>query len=699
MNDFADRLLAALRRIRALQCAERDFESSLLGVVLSATASSSAKLVRPLAGTGEVQVGSASPDEATRARLEHRFQAPSGVAVLSVERPANEPFGEDDRYLLETIGGEVVLRLEQARTETETTRLRRQIDLLRALSRTNESGRLMHEVAERAATELLGEFTGVDVLVHVLVDQHLELVARRSEGRTELVDTPPWIKSVPLDGSTTMAVAARERKTVRRDANEVDASGRGVLDAMGIRQLLVIPLLVHHVVLGTLTISHGHDAVWDAESLRLLEGVAGQLAIELAHARTLEAERRRVEELAFVNDLAGLVAEHLELGAVLSTAAGALVRVLDVPRVHVLLLDATKSRLEGVGATESGVAPIGIPLAAIDAVALAVRTVAPVIIVDAASDNRTNKARVREVGTRSLVSVPLVAHGESIGVIVLIETRHVRRFSESEVARVRAVANVVAPAVANAKLFEDLRRSYQELAKTQAALVKHERLAALGELSAVIAHEIRNPVAIIFNSLTELRRLAPQPVETASMLLDIVAEETGRVNRIVGDLLDFVRPYEAHPRIVQLTDLIHGAVDGARRAEPDRDVEIRSDVLASSDELYLDGTMLQQALLNLIVNAIQATPNGGTVAIRAELATRTGGETLCVEVSDDGGGLDEATSHRIFQPFFTTKATGTGLGLALVRRLSDALGGTIAAASRPTGGALFTLTVPLPNRA
>jgi len=105
--------------------------------------------------------------------------------------------------------------------------------------------------------------------------------------------------------------------------------------------------------------------------------------------------------------------------------------------------------------------------------------------------------------------------------------------------------------------------------------------------------------------------------------------------------------------------------------------------------------MLQQALLNLIVNAVQATPRGGTVTVRATAPTVGCEAVLQFEVIDQGSGIDAADSARVFQPFFTTKATGTGLGLALVRRIADTVGGVVEVTRAPAGGAIFTLRVPL----
>jgi len=692
MDGTDDRLLSALRRMRAIETDARGLGERLLEVVVSATASTSATLHRPLAGAEDIRVG--ANDDVAVERIERRFSDSSGVAVLALERPARA-FDDSDATMLEVLGGEVLSRLERAHAAVETDRLRRQIELLRALWSTNEGALRPRDIADRAASELVGAFAGAHVLVHAVVGDHLELIVRRTEAGRRVAEVPNWGHRLPIDGPMAMAVAAREKRMVSRPTCEVEEPRRSFLEGMGIRHMVAMPLSFDDVVLGTLTVAHREDAPFDSESLRLFESVTAQLAFELAHARLLEAERRRADDLGLINELGGLVAQHLELRAVLTTAARALVRVLGVSRVHVILSDDAKMHLRGVAATDDGVSDLELAVSSSHAVAHAFRTLAPVIIEHAETDSRTNKELVAQVGTRSLAIVPLIARGEAIGVIVVLETSHTRHFTETDVARVVAVANVIAPAVTNAKMFEDLRRSYEALAKAQADLVTHERLAALGELSAVIAHEVRNPLAVIFNSLSELRRLAP-PVPEASLLLDIVGEETKRLNRIVGDLLDFVRPYDAHPRLVDVGAVVKGAADAARRASPEPRVDIETEVRLPAPELFLDGTMLHQALLNLIVNAIQATPEGKRVTVRADVVPAAGGQQrLRCEIADEGPGIDEAASARIFQPFFTTKATGTGLGLALVRRLADALGGTIVAETRPTCGALFTLTLPL----
>jgi signal transduction histidine kinase len=693
MQRADDRLRSALRRMRALDAEGEALARMLLEVVASATASTSAALRGPVDAAGEVCVGSRLAD-AEPARLEQRFAARSGTVSLEIERPASAPYDEGDALVLELAGGEAVSRLERARAETEARRLRREIDVVRALTRAAEGAPRPFDVADRAAGELLDTFTGAHVLVHMMTDDRLELIARRTHDGLAVADTPVWGRLVPLESSTIMAVAARQRRTVSRATETVEQPRRAYLEERGIRHLLSVPLSIHDVVLGTLTLAHRRDEPWDAESLRLLDGVAAQLASELAQARLLEAERRRAEDLALINELGSLVAQHLELRAVLSTVGTALARTFEVSRVHVLVADAEKVHLHGVAATTDAVDDVALSVASSRAAEDAFRDLSPVVLEDVQHDPRADQDLLAQFGARALAVVPLLGRDGAIGIIALVETGDRKRFTETEIARAVAVANVVAAAVTNAQMFEDLRRSYQALAKAQADVVRHERLAALGELSAVIAHEVRNPVAIIFNSLSELRRVTlPEP--RATFLLDIVREETARLNRIVGDLLDFVRPYDAHPRPIDLDGVVRGAVDAARRAAPEPSLAIDTEVRPPSRTIVLDGTMLQQALLNLIVNAIQATPSGKHVTVSARVVSGAAGDALACEIADEGSGFDDAVAARMFQPFFTTKATGTGLGLALVRRLTDALGGTVIAQNRPSGGAVFSLTVPL----
>jgi signal transduction histidine kinase len=240
------------------------------------------------------------------------------------------------------------------------------------------------------------------------------------------------------------------------------------------------------------------------------------------------------------------------------------------------------------------------------------------------------------------------------------------------------------------QLYVDLKRSYDELARTQAELVRHERLAALGELAAVMAHEVRNPLGVIFNSLTTLKRLL-HPTGDAEMLLTMVGEEADRLNRIVADLLDFARPYELTKKPIAIEPIIASAIDAATKSLHTPAVTVTTAIPNALPLFPVDAHFLRQGLVNLLINAVQAMPKGGTVTVAASIQN----DWLVIEVSDEGVGLSARAAEKMFQPFFTTKATGTGLGLAVVKRIVDAHLGEVSARVNASGrGTTFRCRFP-----
>ncbi|MDY7231391.1 MASE1 domain-containing protein [Hyalangium rubrum] len=245
-------------------------------------------------------------------------------------------------------------------------------------------------------------------------------------------------------------------------------------------------------------------------------------------------------------------------------------------------------------------------------------------------------------------------------------------------------------------LNEELRHSLEVLAKTQAELVERERLAALGELSATVAHEVRNPLAVIANCVSALRHLLggkPNPEE--SSLLDIVTEEVHRLDELVHGLLDFARPVKPRPRPEPLDLLVEGALSAALRAQRSEErVKVRREVAAGLPLALVDTQLLHVALTNLFTNALQAMPEAGTLTVKLSAEVYAGAGRLQLSISDTGPGMLPEVQARIFEPFFTTRATGTGLGLPIVRRIIESHQGTVQVHSARDQGTTFTLSLP-----
>ncbi|MFO0599661.1 MAG: ATP-binding protein [Myxococcaceae bacterium] len=309
-------------------------------------------------------------------------------------------------------------------------------------------------------------------------------------------------------------------------------------------------------------------------------------------------------------------------------------------------------------------------------------------------------AELAQEGIAHLAILPLSIDEKPIGLLTL--GRRVDLVYERESLKSAEVLGVqMASLLERARLYDeagrlyrDLKVSYDELERTQQELVRHERLAALGELAAVMAHEVRNPLGVIFNSLTTLKRLL-RPSGDAEMLLNMVGEEADRLNRIVGDLLDFVRPYELVKKPMAVEPILSSAVDAATQSSVPANVKVVTEIPREIPPFPLDAHLLKQALVNLIVNAAQAMPRGGTVTLRATVETEGGTPWLTLRVKDEGMGLSERATARMFQPFFTTKATGTGLGLAVVKRIVDAHLGDVSARPNDAGqGTTFVVRFP-----
>jgi signal transduction histidine kinase len=303
-------------------------------------------------------------------------------------------------------------------------------------------------------------------------------------------------------------------------------------------------------------------------------------------------------------------------------------------------------------------------------------------------------------GIAHMAVVPLAIEGKPVGLLSLARSKDLA-YGEADVRSAEILGVQMASLLERARLYDeanrlygDLKTSYDELARTQQELVRHERLAALGELAAVMAHEVRNPLGVIFNSLTTLKRLL-RPTGDAEMLLNMVGEEADRLNRIVGDLLDFVRPYELVKKPMAVEPIIASAVDAAAQSMLNSNVRVLTEFPKELPAFPLDSHLLKQALVNLIVNAAQAMPKGGTVTVRATVESMGGVPWLTVRVRDEGVGLSPRATAKMFQPFFTTKATGTGLGLAVVKRIVDAHLGEVTAKGNDDGeGTTFTVRFP-----
>lgn len=298
------------------------------------------------------------------------------------------------------------------------------------------------------------------------------------------------------------------------------------------------------------------------------------------------------------------------------------------------------------------------------------------------------KERLGRYAEDPIAVAPLWAYGRPLGLLALSKPDG-GAFDTFTVKLLHTAGRQLALSVENARLFADLETSYHHLLYTQEEMISSERTAAIGQLAATMAHEIRNPLATIFSSLSQIRKHAQISGDGAT-LLRIAEEEAMRLNRIISDLVEFARPVVPRFEEVQLQALVKDAIHEVRK-NPDVDERISFTIEEEEDDITaeLDAAMLKKALMHVFDNAVAAARSeGGQVVVRigTEVEQHKGKEIVILEVSDNGQGVKREIQNKVFEPFFSTKPSGIGLGLPTVARIVNDHSGMVSFKSSPEEG-------------
>ena len=309
----------------------------------------------------------------------------------------------------------------------------------------------------------------------------------------------------------------------------------------------------------------------------------------------------------------------------------------------------------------------------------------------------------------SALCVPLMVKDRVIGVLNLSKLGE-PPFTEGDLELVSVLCGQAAIAIENARLFEELERwgselearveeRTKELEEAQDRLIRAEKLAAIGQLGASVGHELRNPLGVIKNSVYYLKMKLKDADEKVRKHLGIIEREIARSNKIINDLLSFARAKAPDLKEVNINALVKGALS---RTPVPENVAVVTELREGLPPLMADPEQIEQVFINMILNAVQAMPNGGRLVIKSEVQSQRtpdpGSRTsdfVAVSFTDNGCGIPEKNMEKLFEPLFTTKAKGIGMGLAISKRIIEAHGGSIEVESEVGVGTTFTARLPL----
>lgn len=411
--------------------------------------------------------------------------------------------------------------------------------------------------------------------------------------------------------------------------------------------------------------------------------------------RTEMALRRRNQELAALYEITRAVTSSLDLDQVLVATMRGIREILQVEAGSLVLIEEETGELvfhktlspeQGWITGRSFRPGEGI-------VGHVVATGEPYLVNDVGNDPYFYPRVDGGAGftVHSVLCVPLAVRDRIIGAIEVVNKLD-GPFTESDLDLLRTMAGSVAVAVENARLYAELADFASELERSQAQLIQAEKMAAVGRLAASLAHEINNPLQAIHNTL-HLSANPRLPDERRREYLGMAQKEVERLIEIVRRMLDFYRPSPGEEIEVDLNRVVGDALAIARKRLQHSGIRVHKRLGSNLPPVPGVPDQLTQVFLNIIINAIEAMPDGGDLHVGTLLSDD--GEWVLAAFRDSGPGLTAEQVAHVFEPFYTTKPDGTGLGLAVSYGIVERHGGTIEVSSQPGQGATFIVRLPV----
>jgi signal transduction histidine kinase/CheY-like chemotaxis protein len=622
-----------------------------------------------------------------------------GVLELANAKTGGEPvaFTRTDDELVRFLASYAAVLLRNAhlyeRSEARAEKLAALAKLTRLLRATRDPAELFYEIS-RAATAVLGakaarlwiDDPGTQAL-RIQPGFGLDLEMERL-----LAEYPSLPYSYGVVGEVFRARTSIYIEDVFDDPRWVNRRFAG---AAGVHGFAAVPLTTADRTLGVLTVFFGERRRFTAEDKEVLALLAGHAALVVETAQLYRAQERRAVRLEMLTELNQLISSSLSTTEVLGTLARATAEMMDAAYAWIWIADRTAAVLHRVAVSDERFArAYTVDRLRFDEglAGWVAEHGGSAIAADIDADERiVQPALLRRLGIRSLLAWPIGVGGEFLGVLNVGDREPIRLDADQRQLLDSLVAQA-AIALRNARLYEDLRFTHEELARTQTQVIHTEKLAALGQFVAGVAHELNNPLtALLANAYlatraTDLGRLKEH--------VSKIQASGERAANIVRNLLHFARKSVPGDEPVDVNAVIERVLEVGVDAAAARRIGVVRDLAPDLPTTVGNPGELHQVLLNLVTNAVQAMgERGGTLTLR----TRASDDKIVVAVSDTGPGIPPEIRFKIFDPFFTTKpmGTGTGLGLSVAAGIVTAHGGRLWLDEAVTSGTTFLIELPV----
>jgi len=458
-----------------------------------------------------------------------------------------------------------------------------------------------------------------------------------------------------------------------------------------VKACLAVPMLDYGEVRGVVCAYSATLRQWREWESRYLQAL-GSLAIVAERSSQLNAAiRRRLSELETLHNISRSIATTLDLDKLLTLVAESSVKALNASGSVLYMYDNSTGKLSAAAAF--GLGEYFARQHLTDPAAERVANTHEAVLQKRADKHPDYRHVYKGIAT-SVLCVPLMAKGEFLGALAVYdklgEGAEAVPFEEDDLRLLSTFAGQASIALENARLFSNVQKAQEAARKAQLDLAESEKLAALGALTASLAHEIRNPMASIGGLARRLVKLLPED-DPNRRYAELIQSETSRLLELLRSTLDFARGPKPRYSLERPETFLLEPLELVNELLKTSKVKTVTRLAPNLPEMLCDVNGLKQAFLNLYQNAAEAMPEGGTLTVSA----RASKSQLQVEVADTGEGIPEDVKPRLFQPFFTSKQSGTGLGLSLVSHIIKQHGGTISVESETGKGTVFKITLPI----
>ena len=485
---------------------------------------------------------------------------------------------------------------------------------------------------------------------------------------------------------------ARAGKPAR--VGDVSKDPRYIMVQPNVRSELAVPLEVSGQVRGVLNVDSDRLNAFGSEDQELLQELALQAAKVIHNTWLYEQLRLKARLFESLVNVGQTINSTLNLDDALKIITREACQLMTGKMSSVLLLDDSREWLDLRASCGAGEAYLSKPRLSVaeSLLGIVLRRKKPIQVENVQTSSRYQNVEIaRHEGLISLLSVPLVFGGQAIGALSVYTGKpHV--FSNEEIRILFALADLSAIAIEKARL-------YERIVDVEEQMRQNEKLSALGLLAAEVAHEIRNPLTVMKMLYHSLDLKFPKG-DPRARDAEMMREKMEHLNKIVEQILDFARTAEPEFVPVSLNELIEELGLLTRHKLTQQNIQLARKLEPELPPVMADRTQLEQAFLNLILNAVEAMPNGGqlTIVSRALSASEGSGKPthVVVEFKDTGHGMTKEQRARAFTSLIqTTKRKGSGLGLAIVARICEAHRARIEIKSNPGRGTTIGITLPL----